>query len=113
MLQRLGVGIVVTSILFLAPKLASAQSIGGTVTDETGGVLPGATIEVRSPALIEQVRTGVSDGAGQYLIIQLEPGIYSVTFTLSGFSTFVRDGIELIGEATANVDGQMAVGNVA
>ena len=112
MLKHLGIGISVISCLFLAPTLASAQSIGGTVTDETSGVLPGVTIEVRSPALIEQVRTAVSDGAGQYLITGLEPGVYAVTFTLPGFSTFVRDGIELIGEATANVDGVLQVGSV-
>ena len=111
--QRFGVDIAVVSCLLLAPALVSAQSIGGTVTDATGGVLPGATIEVRSPALIEQVRATVSDGAGQYQIIQLEPGTYTVTFTMPGFSTFVRDGIELIGEVSANVDGQLAVGNVA
>ena len=91
---------------------AGAQSIGGAVTDSSGGVLPGVTIDVRSPALIEQVRTAVSDGAGQFLIVQLEPGLYTVTFTLPGFNTFVRDGIELIGEVTANVNGVMQVGAV-
>ena len=89
MFQRLGIGILVTSCLLLAPTLASAQAIGGTVTDSTGGVLPGVTIEVRSPALIEQVRTAVSDGAGEYLIIALEPGTYSASFVLPGFRTFV------------------------
>ena len=77
MWQRFGIGIAWVSCLLLAPTLASAQSIGGTVTDETGGVLPGVTVEARSPALIEQVRAAVSDGAGQYLIVQLEPGVYS------------------------------------
>ena len=112
MWQRFGIGIAGVSCLLLAPTLASAQSIGGTVTDETGGVLPGVTVEARSPALIEQVRAAVSDGAGQYLIVQLEPGVYSVTFTLPGFSTFVRDGVELLGQVTANVDGQLQVGAV-
>ena len=113
MLQRLGVGLAATSILFLAPTLVSAQSIGGTVTDESGAVLPGVTIDVRSPALIEQVRTAVSDGAGQYLVVSLEPGTYSVTFSLAGFSTFVRDGIGLVGEVTATVDGLLQVGSIA
>ena len=112
MRRLIGVGAVVVMALLLAPVMVSAQSVGGTVTDETGGVLPGVTVEVRSPALIEQVRTAVSDGAGQYLVIQLEPGTYSVTFSLPGFSTFVRDGIELIGEVAATVDGQLQVGSV-
>ena len=60
--------------LLLVPSFAGAQAIGGTVTDDTGGVLPGVTVEVRSPALIEQVRSGVADGSGQYLIVALEPG---------------------------------------
>ena len=75
-------------------------------------MLPGVTVDVRSPALIEQVRTAVSDGAGQYLVIELEPGPYTVTFSLPGFRTFVREGIELIGEATATVDGLLQVGAV-
>ena len=112
MFQRFIIGILVTSCLLLAPTLVSAQAIGGSVTDSTGAVLPGVVVEVRSPALIEQVRTAVSDGAGEYLIIALEPGIYSASFVLPGFRTFVRDGIELVGEATATVDGQLQVGSV-
>ena len=96
--------------LLLAPTLARAQAIGGTVSDTTGGVLPGVTVEARSPALIEQVRTAVTDGNGQYLIVALETGSYTVTFTLPGFSTLVREGVELSTGFTANVDGQMAVG---
>ena len=91
---------------------ANAQAIGGTVTDQSGAVLPGVIAEARSPALIEQARTAVSDGAGEYLIIALEPGTYTVTFNLPGFSVFVREGIVLIGEATATVDGRMQIGSV-
>ena len=96
--------------LLFAPALAHAQAIGGTVTDATGGVLPGVTVEARSPALIEQVRTAVTDGSGQYLIVALETGSYTVTFTLPGFSTLVREGVELSTGFTANVDGELAVG---
>ena len=99
-------------LLLVTSGVASAQSIAGTVTDTTGGVLPGVTIEVRSPALIEQVRAAVSDGNGQYLVSDLTAGVYTVTFSLPGFSTFVRDGIELTGTGTASVDGQMQVGSV-
>ena len=101
------------SCLLLAPSLANAQAIGGTVTDATGGILPGVTVEARSPALIEGVRTAVSDGSGQYLIIALEPGVYSVTFTLPGFSTLVREGIELTTGFTANVSSELAVGTLS
>ena len=98
--------------LLLAPAFAHAQAVGGTVTDSTGGVLPGVTVEARSPALIEQVRTAITDGNGQYLIIGLETGTYSVTFTLPGFSTLIREGVDLGTGFTANVDAQMAVGGL-
>ena len=98
--------------LVALPNLASAQQIGGAVTDTTGGVLPGVTVEARSPAIIEQVRTVVSDGAGQYLIIALESGTYTVTYTLPGFGTFVREGIVLTSGFTANVDVQLSVGDI-
>ena len=101
------------SVIFLLPGLASAQAIGGTVTDETGGVLPGVTVEARSPALIEQVRSTITDGSGQFQIVALETGTYTVTFTLPGFSTLVREGVELSTGFTANVDAQMAVGQLA
>ena len=96
----------------LAPAGADAQAIGGTVTDATGGVLPGVTVEARSPALIEQVRTAITDGSGQYLITGLESGEYSVQFGLPGFSTVVREGITLNAGFTANVDAEMSVGSV-
>ena len=100
--------------LLVVPSLASAQggAVGGTVTDTTGGILPGVTVEARSPALIEGVRTAVSDGSGQYRIIALEPGPYEVTFTLPGFSTLVRDGIEITTGFTANIDVELAVGSL-
>src|SRR5438128_8277632 len=88
----------------LVPSLASAQAIGGTVTDATGSVLPGVTVEARSPALIEQVRTAVTNSSGQYQIVELRPATYSVTFTLTGFSTLVREGLELTSGFTATVD---------
>jgi hypothetical protein len=98
--------------LLLAPGVATAQRIGGMVTDATGAVLPGVTVEARSPALIEQVRSVITDGAGQYLIVALEPGTYSVTFTLTGFRTVLREGIQIRTGFTANVDAQLSVGAV-
>ena len=105
----LAVGVALASLVVL-PGLAHAQAIGGTVTDTTGGVLPGVVVEARSPALIEQVRTAVTDGSGQYRIVALEIGTYSITFALPGFSTLVREGVALSTGFTANVDAQMAVG---
>jgi hypothetical protein len=79
-------------------------SIAGVVRDMTGAVLPGATVEASSPALIEKVRSVVSDGQGRFQIVDLRPGTYTVTFALSGFSTVKRDGIELTAGFTANVN---------
>ena len=98
----------------ILPLGASAQtgSIAGAVVDATGGVLPGVTVEAASPAAIGGVRATVTDGAGLYEIEALRPGTYTVTFGLAGFSTFVREGIELTSGFTANVDAQMSVGSI-
>src|SRR5204862_3174839 len=82
--------------LLILPAAASAQSattgsIAGAVKDVTGAVLAGVTVEAASPALIEKVRTVVTDAEGQYKIIELRPGTYSITFTLTGFSTVKRE----------------------
>src|SRR5947207_1312536 len=95
---------IITGVLGLAllPAIASAQTSGlaGTVKDASGAVLPGVTVEASSPALIERTRTAVTDGAGQYKIIELRPGSYSVTFTLPGFSVVKRDNVELTSDFT-------------
>ncbi len=99
--------------LALLPTAASAQSaIAGQIKDNTGAVLPGATVEAASPALIEGSRTVVTDGQGRYLIISLRPGMYAVTFTLEGFATVARQGIELPSNFTATVDATLTVGSV-
>src|SRR5712692_10326907 len=86
------------------------SSIAGTVKDATGAVLPGVTVEASSAALIEKVRSAVSDGTGQYKIVQLVPGTYTVTFTLPGFGTLKREGIELTSGFTATVNADLRVG---
>src|ERR1043166_3270882 len=91
----------------------STGSITGVVRDTSGAVLPGVTVEAASPALIEKVRSAVSDTSGVYRITDLRPGTYSVTFTLAGFSTLRREGIELTTGFTATVNADLAVGNVA
>ena len=96
------------------PATAMAQgSITGVVKDSSGALLPGATVEATSPALIERVRSAVTDGTGQYRIIDLRPGAYTVTVTLAGFSSYKREGIELTGSFTATIDVELKVGTVA
>ena len=103
----------VPALLAPAPALAQGEAgIAGTVQDDVGGVLPGVTVEVTSPALIEQVRTVFSDGAGNYRITNLPSGTYSVRFTLPGFTSVVREGIVLQGAFVADVDASMAVGGL-
>ena len=100
--------------LALWPVIASAQTstIAGTVKDSSGALLPGVTVEVSSPALIEKVRTATTDGSGQYRITALRPGTYRVTFTLPGFSTAKHEGIELTSDFTAQVSADLKVGAV-
>src|SRR5438067_13114343 len=97
----------------MVPTAVSAQvlaSITGVVKDASGAVLPGVTVEASSPVLIEKTRSAVTDGNGQYRIVDLRAGTYSVTFTLTGFSTVKRDGIELTGAFTASINADLKVG---
>ena len=79
-------------LLTATAAFAQQASITGVVRDPSGAVLPGVTVEASSPALIEQSRSVVSDGAGQYRIVDLRAGTYAVTFTLPGFATFDAKG---------------------
>jgi hypothetical protein len=101
--------------LSIVPAVAHAQgaSIAGVVKDTSGAVLPGVTVEAASPVLIEKVRTAVTDGSGQYKIIEILPGTYTVTFTLPGFSTVKHEGVEVTGSSTASVNADLKVGAVA
>jgi hypothetical protein len=97
----------------LTPALAFAQaSITGVVRDSSGAVLPGVTVEASSDVLIEKVRTAVTDGSGQYRIVDLRPGTYSLTFSLAGFSGVKRDGVELSGQMTASINADLRVGTL-
>jgi len=98
----------------LLPSAAWAQvTLAGTVKDASGAVLPGVTVEASSPVLIEKTRSATSDASGQYRMESLLPGTYTVTFTLSGFSTLKRDGVELSGTGVVKIDADMKVGGVA
>jgi hypothetical protein len=103
--------------ILLSPGSAWAQSattgaIAGVVRDTTGAVLPGVTVEAASPALIEKVRTVVTDNEGLYRVVDLRPGTYTVTFSLAGFSIVRREGIELTAGFTATVNADMKVGSL-
>ena len=108
-----GLRILVSMLVALVglPAMLYAQaSIAGQVKDASGAILPGVTVEASSAALIEKVRSAVTDGSGQYRIELLPPGDYAVTFSLPGFSTVRREGIQLTGTFTANVDADLRVG---
>jgi hypothetical protein len=90
----------------------SSSAIAGVVKDTSGAVLPGVTVEAASPALIEKVRTVVTDDQGQYKIVNLPVGSYSLTFSLSGFRSVKREGIQLVTNFTAPVNGELAVGAI-
>src|SRR5262252_529565 len=101
------------SCLLLMPSVAYAQgAIAGTVKDASGAVLPGVTVEAASPVLIEKTRSVVTDGSGNYRIEDLRPGTYTVTFTLTGFSTVRRDDILVSGSAVTTTDATLRVGAV-
>jgi hypothetical protein len=104
----------VLSLLTVLPASAFAQAtLSGTVKDSSGAILPGTTVEAASPVLIEKVRTAVTVGTGQYRIPELPPGPYTLTFTLTGFSTVKREGIELAGVQVTTINAEMRVGAIA
>ncbi len=103
----------VLAALLLLPAAARAQSaFAGVVKDATGAVLPGVTVEAASPALIEQVRTVTTDANGAYRIENLRPGTYTLTFSLPGFASVKREGVELVANFTATINADMKVGAV-
>src|SRR5712691_1125556 len=101
------------ALLLLPVPLFAQASVTGTVRDASGAVLPGVTVEAASPALIEKTRAATTDGTGQYRIIDLKPGTYTLTFTLQGFASVKREAVELSGTQTATIPMEMRVGAIA
>jgi len=99
-------------LVALMPAMVSAQSIAGVVRDASGGVLPGVTVEATSPALIEKVRSAVTDGSGQFRLDSLSAGTYSVTYTLPGFSTVKRDAVQVQTGVTVTLNADLRVGGL-
>jgi Carboxypeptidase regulatory-like domain len=112
-MRRASIPVLILVAVTLLPSLAFAQgTLTGTVRDQSGGVLPGVTVEASSPALIEKVRAAVTDGTGQYRITGLNPGTYALTAKLTGFNLVKREGIELSGTATLTIPIDMKVGTL-
>jgi hypothetical protein len=99
---------------FLAFRgIPAAQALGtvaGVVKDKAGAVLPGVTVRVTSTELIERVRTTVTDASGQYRVVNLPAGLYTVTFSLAGFSPVTRMGVEVAAGLTSALNAEMTVG---
>ena len=108
---------VVTVAALVLPALVYGQSsqsaLAGVVRDTTGGVLPGVTVEAASPALIERVRSVITDSSGVYRVVDLRPGVYTITFTLPGFNTVRVENFELRADFTATVNAEMNVGELS
>src|SRR5688572_18340310 len=109
--RRLAAGFLVCASCLTLPSMALAQSaIAGVVRDTSGAVLPGVTVEASSPALIEKVKSGTTNEAGQYRIVDLRPGTYAVAFKLAGLTSVVRDVMVLETNFTAPINVELRVG---
>ena len=107
--------VVLIVALVFGPAAAYGQSVGhltGTVTDVEGGVLAGVTVEASRPARMESSRVAFTDGAGRYLLVDLRPGVYNISFTLPGFSTVLLGSQEVPAGVTVTVNATLLVGGV-
>ena len=111
-MQRSVKYLLLLAVLLLPTTVFAQATLTGIVRDNSGGILPGVTVEAASPALIEKVKTAVTDDSGQYRIVDLRPGIYSVTFTLPGFNVVKRTDVNVAGTQTVNLPVTMAVGGI-
>src|SRR5262245_52588570 len=112
-MRKVGVAGILLAVACLWPAAAHAQStLTGVVKDTSGAVLPGVTVEAASDALIEKTRTVTTDESGGYRLVDLRPGIYTLTFTLEGFSTVKREGLELPSDFTMTVNTDLKVGSL-
>ena len=111
--RTLKASLLATALFVLVPSIAHAQSsFTGVVKDTSGAVLPGVTVEAASPALIEKTRSVITDESGGYRLVDLRPGIYTITFSLEGFSTVKRDAVELPSNFTMTINSDLKVGSL-
>jgi hypothetical protein len=105
--------LLIAALPILLPASAYAQAtLAGVVKDASEAVLPGATVEASSSVLIEKTRRTVTDNTGQYRITELPPGVYEITYSLVGFATVRREGVEVTGSGVIAINVEMRVGNV-
>jgi hypothetical protein len=104
--------VMVASVLLVPAAVYAQATISGVVRDASGAVLPGVSVEASSPVLTEKVRAVVTDGTGQYRIVSLPPGTYTVTMALQGFNSVKREGVVLSGALTATIDVDLRVGSL-
>src|SRR5262244_3813928 len=112
LIGRVVLAMIASGLLATGASAQTSGTIAGAVRDTTGAVLPGVTVEVSSPALIEKVRTVVTDGEGQYKVISLRPGVYEVAFSLTGFGSVKRQGVELTAAFTATINAELKPGSL-
>ena len=98
--------------LVLLSSTAGAQELAGVVRDATGAVLPGVVVEATSPVLIEKVRTTTTENSGQYRLTNLTPGLYTITFTLPGFTSVKREAVEVTGGGVVSINAELRVSAV-
>src|ERR1051325_9474335 len=112
-MRRVWGTLLLRGLFLLIATLAHAQAtLTGVARDTSGAVLPGVTVEASSPVLIQKVRTAVTDGTGQYRITDLQPGTYTVVYTLPGFVGVRREALEISGSGVIAVNVEMRVGAV-
>jgi Carboxypeptidase regulatory-like domain len=113
MIRRATTAIYAVLLVAILPAVAHAQSaIVGVAKDTSGAVLPGVTVAASSDVLIEKTREVITDSQGAYKIVDLRPGTYVVTFTLTGFQTFRRENVELPAEFTSTINADLKVGAI-
>jgi hypothetical protein len=111
-LQIVAAGFCTLVCLTLPTSVLAQSAIAGTVKDTSGAVLPGVTVEAASPVLIEKAKTVVTDSEGNYKIVDLRPGTYVLSFSLEGFSSVKREGLELPSNFTMTINSELKVGSL-
>ena len=100
------------ALLLVPVSVFGQSSITGVVRDTSGSVMPNVSVEASSPALIERSRAVTTDAQGRYQILDIRPGTYAVTFTLTGFKTTRREGVDVPADTSVPLFVELGVGSV-